>query len=1739
MAEDNDPVEGLAATEPGPPPGTPRRRGSRAAAVAGAALIVLLVVAVPFALPSSQPSASPSGAPAASAPSADASSGTPGASPGGASPTPGPAAWERLDLPPLEPVAELVADDVDGAGPDPGTTFTLHSLTSTPAAALAAGLGVEPAIDLAIEPGPDPSRVVVRPALALDRGGTYRFTLAEPDGSFAGGWAFRTAAPPRIVGTIPGDSTTRVPVDTGIELTFDRDGVADPTPWFSIEPPAAGRFERHGRTWVFVPEALEPSTLYTATLHAGVPIEDSTLALEDEVRIRFETDGPRTTRPVSISVGRRVVEVAPGERPVVGVFVTSDGEVRPPASIVVEVHRLAGLDAAIEAARALTDAPTWAAHPRDAVDVSGLPLAVRAKVRVVLDRGDGYAGALRFPVALEPGWYVADLPDDVAAAEQVLLQVTPVAAYAAAARDRTAVWVNRVGGGPITNAGVRVADGPILGRTGADGLLLAATPAGTFPAPDAPDPWSSPHPILVVEAAGIGASIVPLGLESSGGYAGQTWNPGARPDASASWWASIATDRSVFRGTDSAAVWGVVRDRATGRAPSSVRLSLEPSGDGSGPWDGDGSSPAVWRSDIAPSASGVFSTTMDFADLPLGSYQLHLSVDGRTLATTWLEVGVVRKPGYRIDVSTDRRAYMAGDTVTVTATVAFYDGTPVPGLPIRFDVSEIAPGSSDDAANTGPLATTGPDGRAVVQLAAGSSGGIDAAPARPELGEVTGRSPELVVFPASVYASVTSADLTNEGIRVAGRVDGVDLPTVEASIAADREWTERVGPPAAGAIVRVTAEATAWVPVRSGTAYDFILRKTVPTYTYEERELAAVSAETRAGADGRFAVDIALPPDALTAGVNVQVKASATDATGRVASDVSYADRSMPQTDSREVWFDRGGTTCGQATQHYAIGEMIRLTLHDTDGPLAAGGGRRFLFITAQDGIRDANVGPRPTFVRRFGIEESPSFDVLGVAFDGTTYRFTTFGLRVAIDPESQRIAVTVSPDRPGGSVYRPGDVATVRITTADLAGSPVSAEVVVRAVDEKLYDAGVAADDDPVWSLYGPIDGAIVATYASHQVPIRSDGPGCGSTGGGGGGGGGATREDFRDRILFRQVRTGPDGTASVTMDLSDDLTAWHVAAVAVTDDLRVGTATVLVPVGLPFFVEPVAPDTVLAADRPSIVLRAYGSALRAGDVVHYTVRAPTLLPEPVTVDVAAFGSPSVSLAPAGAAGPLPIGVHRIVVEGIADTPSGEVRDAKVVTVEVVASRLTARRTEVVAVGAGTGLPGATGALTTCTFADAGRGALVPMLETIAATTGPRADQQAAAATAADILVTSFGHDPASLPSRAFDPATFTYASDGVALLPYGTADLEVTALAALGAPDRFRRATLEQYLGTVAAARDEARDRRIVALAGLAALDAPVLDEIRAAAAATDLSDSERVWLAVAAAEAGDLPTATALERGILAERGERAGGWARVRTGATAHDAIEATALLAIAAAEIGDPVAADLEAYVLGEQDDEAVHPLEEVAYAARALERLPRTSARFAYTLDGSRRVEDLAAGRSVTLTLAPAQLAAITVEPVSGAVSAACAWDEAVPAGALPNGPSVTVVRRVTPSGPVPAGSLVTIELTVTMDALAPVGLYRVTETLPAGLAPTGSLVAPPPSDDEPLEDALAPWSTVGNRAEWGLWRSTDKRTFVLRTFGRVVAPGTYAWEPAVVELVGAPSIGASTAATTVTILAP
>ena len=179
---------------------------------------------------------------------------------------------------------------------------------------MAGRLETEPRLDLNVVAGPSQASVTIRPATPLTAGRTYRFTLRAEDGSIAGSWAFQARAPLHVVNAIPGDQTTAVPIDTGIEVTFDQDGAGDMAGYFAISPAVDGRFERHGRAQVFVPAGLRRATLYTVTIRRGLPVQGTDLILEADVRFRFETESVATPQPVRFHIGRDVLEASPADR---------------------------------------------------------------------------------------------------------------------------------------------------------------------------------------------------------------------------------------------------------------------------------------------------------------------------------------------------------------------------------------------------------------------------------------------------------------------------------------------------------------------------------------------------------------------------------------------------------------------------------------------------------------------------------------------------------------------------------------------------------------------------------------------------------------------------------------------------------------------------------------------------------------------------------------------------------------------------------------------------------------------------------------------------------------------------------------------------------------------------------------------------------------------------------------------------------------------------------------------------------------------------------------------------------------------------------------------------------------------------------------------------------------------------------------------------------------------------------
>ena len=236
--------------------------------------------------------------------------------------------------------------------------------------------------------------------------------------------------------------------------------------------------------------------------------------------------------------------------------------------------------------------------------------------------------------------------------------------------------------------------------------------------------------------------------------------------------------------------------------------------------------------------------------------------------------------------------------------------------------------------------------------------------------------------------------------------------------------------------------------------------------------------------------------------------------------------------------------------------------------------------------------------------------------------------------------------------------------------------------------------------------------------------------------------------------------------------------------------------------------------------------------------------------------------------------------------------------------------------------------------------------------------------------------------------------------------------------------------------------------------------------------------------------------MERDLLGRYGEHLGPWLRLRVGSSLDDTIEATALVALIGATVGDPVAEWAEAYVEENRAVDDLFSLQQIGYISRALERTPAEAARVAYSLGGAVRTVDLGAGGALSLALTPAQAATFSARPVAGRVGVAVSWDNPVDPATLAQDPSLTLVRTVSPAGTVPSDRLVEVTLRATFGPQAVAGCYSVVDILPSGLAPLGE---------------------SGQRIAFCLVPQKD-RTATVNYRARVVTPGTYTWEPAILQ---------------------
>lgn len=1638
-----------------------------------------------------------------------ASSVAPGTSPGPTSattnPTPAPSeppddAWGQLDLPPLKPVASLTPTKAGQAGAAVDTAFRLRTLDGTSVATLASRLEVQPALELR-RTGAGDEAITLQPARSLRSGTTYRFAIRRPDGTIAQTWSVVTAKSLRVVGTIPADGSTGVPRNTGIEFTFDQPGVtaAGVRNRFTITPKVSGRFEVGGKTVAFVPtKPLKAFTLYTVTLEQGVPLPGTGQQLEQDVRVRFETKGGAGGN--GLVIHDTMTDSATSDPSVLAISFRSgdDEDFKAPTTLPLAVHRLGSLKAAMAAYRRLAAAPEWAWSTGAPIPTSDLALVLQAKVKV-RKAAQQYGGTeywVQFPQPLRPGWYVATLSSGGRKA-QTLIQVSDLAAYAMVTETRSVVWVNALDDGdPVAGAAVEIA-GKDLGRTDADGLRIGKTPAALLESASDLDVARS---FVVVRDRDGRVTFIPVADQS---VCGKCWmgEDGSGMEQGDAWWRVFASDRNSLRPTDHANVWGVVRGRADGSVPKRVEIRLVSYDD----WTA--SDIAIAKVQATPNSTGMFTADLRFSDVPPGSYRIALVVGGDEITSTWAEIGPIVKPAWRIHLTADERAILSGDTVNVTATATFFEGTAVAGADLR-----LGTGDPEDGAGAIVTKRTGEDGIATAPLRLTLSEdddtessqwgwtGISANPTLPEEAAVTAET-WVAVFRSTALIEA-DARVESGALTLTGNVHDVDFASM-ADAAMDRWDVDPAGAPRAGATVSLQIKES--IPTRKqiGTAYDWITKTTSPVYEYDQREVDLGTRTATTAADGTFRLTMPVGGGDHSYWVVARYR----DEAGRQVSTVSWATAEEPSEDAGIRLVVPAQQPDEELT--YAIGERVQV---EARGGNPVPDRDRYLFTVTHLGLQSATVQRGDSFSTTFRESWIPNASLRTVRFNGTIYEATE-PETLSFDTSDRAIDLDVTSD---SARYEPGDHVRVHIRARDKAGEPVAASVVVRVVDEKLFAIAAASDIETLQTLYAWVGDGVVSTAWSHGAPAdRYEG---GDTGGGG-----DERAEFRDWLVFRLVRTGTDGRATVEFDLSDDLTSWHVSASAVTAGYRAGDGTLAIPVGLPFFVETAIAQEYLEGDRPVLRLRGYGAGLDAGDAVDYTVTATSLGMGATKTSARAFTAASLSL-PA-----LTKGDHRIRI--VATTGSGSSRreDVLIRTIHVVASRASQARTASGPLVSGFQLQGGATGKTTVMLTDGGRGRALPILLEVGGIDTGRADQVLAAELSRVALHDLFGVPEGSLPISESEMTPFQV-NGGVALLPYASPDVELSALAALAGDERIDQRVLSVYFHDIWSDEATRLDRQVVALAGMAATGQPVLVDIRRLARNDKLDVTDRSWLAVAALAAGDEALAGDLERAVLQDHGQRLGPWIRVNAGDRDATATT-TALLAITAAGIGDPLAADMDAYVAAYPPIRTLVDLQRAIAARSWAERTPTTTAVASLRVQGVARQLTIDAMDAIRLTLTPDQLASATISPVSGTVIVTTSWEGPLDAASMRDDGIASFKRTVSPSGAIPVDGVVVVEFTVGLDRDADDSCWRVTDLVPSGLAPISGTAFRADDEDEettsPGATVVEPWSVVGQRVDFCVVRDPKQPIQRLRYIARVVTPGTYGWEPAVIQSTVVPEHGA------------
>ncbi|MFH1564522.1 MAG: polymorphic toxin-type HINT domain-containing protein [bacterium] len=1698
---------------------------------------------------------------------------------------------------------ELQPEKMDSAGVDENAVYVLSSKEELDAELIKENIILNPKVDFDIEKVSSTQWKII-PKEELSPNTILKVSLNATYYNESGemqkrdyNWAYQIKDSFKILTTIPRDTGTYVPTNSGIEITFSHDNFTDFEKYFSITPQVEGRFEKHGRTMVYVSaNGLKEATIYTVTVKAGLPLLNSEQKLAEDKVIQFETEGvDRFYNNRYFNIYNKMLEFSSGEKPVVQVYTDETN-----AQANVKIYKLNSSEEYLKALNYQDQMPWWSySYNKYVYDTSKLTEFMNLSAPI--QKGQ-YVQFIEFPEKLPIGFYVIDFESN-GAKQQAWFQVTDLSAYINITKTQTIVWVNDLfSKQPVSGANVKVAGENSEYNTDNNGIAVFDTLKETT---------GNSKKAYIEITSGEKKLIIPA--SGSNNYYRSV-------NSQDDYWRYLYNDRPKYQPTDTIKFWGMLKSRDGKKIDEKVSITFIKEGY----MDYQYQPVFISEQELNLNDLGIYSGEIKLDNIRPDYYTLQLRAGETIITSKYIEISPYAKPAYKLSMTPDRKTALAGENINFSVQASFFEGTPVPNLPLVFNMPEGDYEFVTDENGQAKLTYTKQYYECgEKQVCWPESAWLRIQPQNSELSEITADA-SVRFFANNRYAK-TKATYPEKG-KAKLEISAFYLDPQKADV---NYWSNDIGNEIApntnikGEVVKIIYEK-----YQTGASYDFVSKKSYPTYNYSSREEKVDSFKVNSGPNGVYVYVNNIEEETS---YYIRLKIFSEDGRYSVANAYLYYYDGEGVNHYYSYYNNYYNFDLEDKT--YNVGEKVSADMRQNDASLPDDNGNKYLFLQMQNGLQEYVVSDNSTYSFNFEKRDIPNVNLAGIYFNGSAYFATetnwwgASGNQIKYNTDNSKLNIDIATDKDN---YKPGEDIKISLSVKNEKGEPVKSEVNVNVVDEAYY-AMMEDTANPMDEIYASVSsGSYVGNYSHKTISdaMSAEGGGCFLSGtkilmadgnvkpieeidvndeiktiadplhikyetgkvvemfkrtageyliinkilrvtpehriysnnsfvmagelrrgdwlldqngnkvfitsietkkeivkvynfkvepqhtyiadgfyvhndkGG-------VREILLDAPLFASVATDSNGKGEVAFTLPDNITSWRVTTQAISGNLEIGTAVGNVNVSLPVFVDATIGNEYLTEDQPIARLRAYGTSLNSDDDAIFNLKAESLGIEKSEDFMTKAFQPAFINLPKFTAGKHDITYNVSTTKG---------NDALKLPIDVISSRLSKLESTTQTLTTDTKMDVDSDDLITVILGDINRIQLYDPLERLCWSWTDRIDQAVARKKSRELLNELFGEDYSIPQTSAY---LYQQENGGIALLPYSSEDLELTAKLAGTAADEFDKISLEQYFLNIFNNKDSNQEEISLSLYGLASLDVSVLPMLNNWTARDDLTVKEKLYAALSFHKLGADEKARSIYHDVAKEYGQQKLPSIKISIDENEERTKELTSLTAVLASAINAPEKNGYWNYVNtsnGARD--AVIDLEKIAYIKEAAKHMNNSSAKIIYEMDGKEHTVDLSNSHVYSFTATADQINSIKFKEVKGNVGITTITVAPLEQEIQKEDASISIRKEFYVNG-VKTNNFkenddIEIRLYPSIGGNALNGSYQITDILPSGLLPVIKYYYGNYSNGC---HRWYPYNTDGQKVKYIIYKgwNTNCGNYI-SYLARVKTKGEYKVEPATIQ---------------------